>query len=71
VTKGCEKEHTFNTRAQAYYAMLKVPIKDSGQMPFRVYYCKEHKGFHYTSKAVFKNAERGKLDAKQQQRRRR
>jgi hypothetical protein len=65
---GCEKTRTFNTRPQAYYAMLKVPIKDSGQMPFRVYYCAEHKGYHYTSKAFFKNKEREKHDGKRQRR---
>lgn len=50
----CDKEHTYSTRVKAYYAMLKVPVKATGQVPFRVYYCKQHKGFHYTSKAIYK-----------------
>lgn len=53
----CTKENTFKARTDAYYAMLKVPIKDTGQMPFRIYWCPEHKGYHYTSKVVYKRRE--------------
>ncbi len=56
----CKKLNTFTTRAKAFYAMSQVPIKETGQMPFRVYFCPQHHGFHYTSRAIYKNAERAK-----------
>jgi hypothetical protein len=52
--RRCDKEYTFKTKGKAYYAMLKIPVRASGQVPFRIYWCQQHKGFHITSKAIHK-----------------
>jgi hypothetical protein len=50
------KKIPFDTREDALMAMMLVPIKDTGQIPIRVYECPICRGrkWHYTSKQEMK-----------------
>lgn len=50
----CDKDRRFKTEAEARTAMMDVPPKLTGQVPFRVYYCRTCHAFHYTSKPEMK-----------------
>jgi hypothetical protein len=50
----CTKQNSYETPAAARRAILRIPEKASGQIPFRFYWCKQHKAFHLSSKAQHK-----------------
>jgi hypothetical protein len=50
---SCDKLK-FDTQAEAKEAMIKVPPKPTGQVPFMVYYHRPCRKWHYTSKQEMK-----------------
>jgi hypothetical protein len=47
--KQCRKLRAFSTKEAAQEAMAKLPAKATSLVPVRVFWCVQHKAYHFTS----------------------